>query len=287
MKSNTTSSEKHKFLQRGKDIDPKVEIFYYIGALPRGRPPTVAIVGSRKPTPYGIEVTRRLAFDLSARGVVIVSGLALGVDGIAHQAALEAGGTTVAILAGGLDTIYPTRHTRLAADIVAAGGALLSEHPDGTPPMQFRFLERNRIVSGLSDGVVVVEAAARSGTLSTASWALQQGRVVMAVPGNVTSPMSAGCNQLLKSGASVVTQASDVLEAIGLQSAISHTQSSIFEAASAEEQALLAELAAGERDGELLQQKSGLSMVVYMQTMTMLEITGKIRALGANQWTLG
>lgn len=284
-KINSISPDKHNYLQILSDIDENITTLFYIGTLPPEKQPTVAIVGSRKPTGYGREVAYRLSHDLSSRGVIIVSGLALGIDGIAHQAALDAGGTTIGVLAGGLDRVYPAQHAGLAQSIVNSGGALLSEYEEGVPPMQHRFLERNRIGSGLSDVVIVVEAAARSGTLSTARWALEQGKTVMAVPGNITSPTSAGCNWLIKTGALPITGADDVLHALGVHEHTAQRQLPLAE--NTEEQAIIKALASGLRDGDELQQKSGLDAATFSQTLTMMEITGKIRALGANQWTLG
>lgn len=177
MNINKVTPDKHKYLQITSFIDKPPVTLYYCGTLPKSRVPTVAIVGTRKPTAYGKEVTHRLAYDLAQRGIIIVSGLALGVDGLAHQAALEAGGTTLAVLPCGLPKIYPARHRDLATSIVAKGGALITEHDsDQEFSYQSNFLERNRIVAGLADAVLITEAAARSGTLNTAAHALAQGR---------------------------------------------------------------------------------------------------------------
>ena len=201
MNINKVSPDKHKYLQITSVIDKPPKTLYYYGTLPERRTATVAIVGTRKPTAYGKEVTHRLAYDLASQGIIIVSGLALGVDGLAHQAALEAGGTTLAVLPCGLPKIYPARHHDLAAAIVAKGGALITEYTsDDEISYQSNFLERNRIVAGLADAVLITEAAARSGTLNTAAHALAQGKEVFVVPGNITSPMSSGCNALIKQG---------------------------------------------------------------------------------------
>lgn len=266
-------------------IASPVKKLWFIGKLPEIRNrPVVAIVGSRKTTPYGREMAYRLSYDLASRGVIIVSGLALGVDSIAHQATLDAGGITIAVQANGLDKIYPSSHRQLAQEIIRKGGAIISEYEPGMPALAFQFLERNRIVSGMSDGVIVVEAAARSGTLATANHALDQGRVVMAVPGNATSVQSVGCNKLIKTGAALVTCADDVFDALGLFK--ENQQTALPLAETREEQVVLELLQAGVRDGEELQQKSQLNAATFNQTLTMLEITGKIRALGANNWTL-
>jgi DNA processing protein len=283
MKINKLSLENEKYLQGWDCIDPQPQALYSIGSLPDKRLKTVAIVGSRKPTSYGIEVTHKLAYELAKASVVIVSGLALGTDSYAHKGALEAGGLTLAVLAGGLDKIYPTSNKNLADQIIRQGGAILSEYPAGTPPMQYRFLERNRIVSGISDLIIIVEAASRSGTLSTARWALQQGKTVMAVPGNITSLNSVGCNTLIRQGAEVVTGSKDVIELLNITPETA--QATLF-AATKEEQLLLNLMTKGIRDGETLQVQSGLSPDVFNQTLTMMEIQGTIRALGANQWGL-
>jgi DNA processing protein len=214
MKINSVSPQKHKYLQIIDTIAKPPKRFYFRGTLPATRRPTVAIVGTRKPTTYGREVTYQLSHDLAQRGIVIISGLALGVDGIAHRAALDAGGTTIAVLANGVDTIYPATNKNIADDILANGGAILSEYEPGVLARQYQFLERNRIVSGLSDAVIVTEAAIRSGTIATVTHALEQGREVFVVPGNITSPLSAGCNALIKQGAHPITCAQDVLEII-------------------------------------------------------------------------
>jgi len=175
----------------------------------------VAVVGTRRPTYYGREVARTLGRDLAASGVTVVSGLAAGIDTEAHRGALEAGGWTVAVLGCGLDQVYPPQNRDLARRI-ADSGALISEFPPGTPPAPQNFPIRNRIISGLSLGVVVVEADEHSGALITAGYAAEQGREVFAVPGPVTSPQSRGTNRLIQDGAGLITGAHDVLEALKL-----------------------------------------------------------------------
>lgn len=284
-KINKINPDKHEFLQITADIAKPVKSLWFMGNLPnRGNTPVIAIVGSRKPTPYGREMTYRLSYDLASRGAIIVSGLALGIDAIAHQAALEAGGVTIAVLANGLDKIYPSTNQNLAEKIVESGGAIISEYEPGILARQHQFLERNRIVSGLSDGVIVIEAAARSGTLATANHALDQGRVVMAVPGNATSPMSAGCNKLIKAGAALITDADDVFDALGRFN--ENLQTALPLAETLEEKVLLELMQSGVRDGDELQQQSKLDAAVFSQTLSMLEITGKVRALGANNWSI-
>ena len=175
------------------------------------RAPQVAIVGSRRATPAGARTARRLARELASRGVVVTSGLAQGIDAEAHRGALDAGGRTVAVLGSSLDRIYPAVHRHLA-DRIAAQGAVVSEFPFGTHPAPWNFPWRNRIISGLSLGVLVVEAADRSGSLITARLAADQGREVLAVPGSILNPLAKGCHRLLRDGAKLVETVEDVLE---------------------------------------------------------------------------
>ena len=283
-KINQISPQSHNYLQVIGDIYKPPDTLYYLGELPVERLPTVAIVGTRKPSSYGREVTQRLAYDLAVRGVVVVSGLALGVDAIAHKAALEAGGRTIAVQANGLDQLYPSTNRQLAERILSNNGAIVSQYEPGTPPMQYRFLERNRIVSGLADAIIITEAASRSGTLNTAAHALEQGRELFVVPGNITSPLSAGCNALLRQGASPVLSADDVLQVIA--PSFDTTQTTLPLGANTEEAKIIELLASGVRDGGELQKQSGLEASAFNQTLTMMEINGLIRPLGANQWTL-
>ena len=285
MNINKVTPDKHKYLQITSFIDKPPVTLYYCGTLPESRVPTVAIVGTRKPTAYGKEVTHRLAYDLAQQGIIIVSGLALGVDGLAHQAALEAGGTTLAVLPCGLPKIYPARHRDLAAAIVAKGGALITEYTsDDEISYQSNFLERNRIVAGLADAVLITEAAARSGTLNTAAHALAQGKEVFVVPGNITSPMSSGCNALIKQGAHVALSADDIIQVIAPE--LLRQQSTLPLGSTPAEIAILQQLKDGVRDGDEIQRNTELSAVDITTALTMLELSGAIRALGGNQWTI-
>lgn len=253
------------------------------GHLPDEQRTHIAIVGTRRPTPYGRQVTSELAMRLAERGGVIVSGLAHGIDGIAHEAALKVGGITLAVLANGLDTVYPAVHRSLAQRILTSGGAIMSEYRAGTPPLQHRFLERNRLVSGLSDVVIVTEASSHSGTMNTVSHALLQGKDVYAVPGPITSPMSAGCNLLISQGATPIVSIEAFVEE--LLPTKTEKQAALL-AQTAEEQRLIDLIAEGITDGDALHAKSGLETTAFLQTMTMLELRGVIRPLGANHWGL-
>jgi DNA processing protein len=186
------------------------------GRWPPPEGPRAAIVGSRKPTPYGEAVAEELALELARAGAVIVSGLALGIDAAAHRGALNAGGVTVAVMGTGVDVIYPAAHTILAEAILAGGGALVSQFPDGTAPRRHNFPARNYTMAALADVVVVVEAAEGSGALITAEAALDLHKEVMAVPGSVFSPQSVGTHGLLRDGAGLVQNARDVLAILNL-----------------------------------------------------------------------
>jgi DNA processing protein len=186
-------------------------LLYLQGARSLLDTPSIAVVGSRNPTPQGRDNAKAFAKALSEAGLTIVSGLALGVDGAAHQGALAGGGRTVAVVGTGLDQVYPTRHKALAAEI-AATGLIVSEYPLGMPPLSPNFPRRNRIIAGLARGCLVVEAALKSGSLITARLASEAGREVFAIPGSIHSPLSRGCHELIRQGAKLVETAADVLE---------------------------------------------------------------------------
>ena len=178
----------------------------------------IAVVGSRNPSPVGEKIARDFSRDLTEIGFAVTSGLALGIDAAAHQGALGNGGITVAVAGTGLDQVYPRRHQGLADAIVGQGGALVSEFPTQSPPQAGNFPRRNRIISGLSLGVLVVEAALRSGSLITARMALEQGREVFAVPGSINNPLARGCNALIKQGAKLVETVEDILDEFAFSS---------------------------------------------------------------------
>ncbi|MGE5358867.1 MAG: DNA-processing protein DprA [Bacteroidales bacterium] len=190
-------------------FDPPL-VLWVRGSFPLGRA-AVAVVGSRVASPYGEQAASRLGYELASRGVVVVSGMARGIDAAAHRGALSGAGATIAVLGCGPDVIYPPEHAALADEILRSG-AILSEYPPGAPPTKWNFPRRNRIISGLARGVVIVEASQRSGALITANCALEQGREVMAVPGNVLSERHRGSHTLLKAGASLVESAQDVFD---------------------------------------------------------------------------
>lgn len=260
------------------------------------RPRVVAVVGSRKPTKYGEEMAYKIAFEAARRGAVVVSGLAYGIDSIAHRAALEAGGVTVAVLGTPIDQIYPRAHVGLAEQIVRQGGAVMSELAPGVVfHPKVSFLERNRLIAGLADVVVIPEAAERSGSLNTAAHALEQGKELLAVPGDIQRPLSKGCNRLIKQGAMPCLEVRDVLEFLFPEEFLHRKRSKIASPPhqvslpigdNEVETGILRSLAQGIQDGEQIIQAEGLPVSTFNQTMTMLELKGRVKSLGANQWMI-
>ncbi len=246
--------------------------------------PMVAIVGTRKPTEYGKQITYKIAHDLARAGICIVSGLAYGIDGIAHSAALEAGGRVVAVLGTPLNTIYPVANRNLAKSILSKGGAIISEYRVGTSTQRFNFPARNRIIAGLSLATIVTEADAQSGSLITANFAVTNDRIVMAVPGNINSPRSAGPNNLIKLGAKLITDATDVLAELELKSAV--LQSKKIAPASKEEAIVIKLLENGHINTHAMIENSEFDAARLAHVLSLMEITGKIRNLGAGQWVI-
>lgn len=261
------------------------KMLYFYGKIPEKRLKTVAIVGTRRPTEYGRGVTYQLAYAAAQAGAVVVSGLAYGLDSVAHRAALDAGGVTLAVLGTPIDEIYPRVHERLAAEIVEKGGAVLSElAPGEVYHRQACFLQRNRIIAGLADVVVIAEAAARSGSLNTAAHALEQGREVMAVPGDIRRPLSEGCNRLIRQGAMPCLGTEDLLEMLFPEQRKRSRRAVEVVGESEAETAVLRELVKGGRDGAELLERLGMEVAELNQTLTLLEIKGRVLALGANKW---
>ncbi|MBW3538031.1 DNA-processing protein DprA [Candidatus Parcubacteria bacterium] len=279
MQISRLSHNRPGYPEQLREISSPPQGLFVLGNLPKG--PCIAIVGTRRPTEYGRQMAYRLAGELASAGVVIVSGLAVGIDAVAHQAAVEAGGVTVAVLACGLNQIYPATNRSLAVKILQRG-AIISEYPEGTPPLRHHFVARNRLISGLSCAVVIPEADASSGSLITANFALEQNRSVMAVPGNVTSLRSAGPNNLIKSGATPVTDTSDILAALDLEAP--QLAKSAVTAKSREEAQILELLSRGVNTSQELITQSQMSAGQFANVITLMEITGKVRNLGAGSW---
>ncbi|HYG58049.1 MAG TPA: DNA-processing protein DprA [Symbiobacteriaceae bacterium] len=262
-------------------VDPPA-YFYQAGPWKPDNRPAVAMVGTRKPTAYGLAVAERIARDLARAGAVVVSGMAKGIDCAAHRGALEAGGTTVAVLGGGADVCYP----REAASIyraIRATGAVISEQPPGTAPRSQFFPERNRIISGLAHGIVVVEAGEKSGTLITVAQALSQGRDVFAVPGPITSPMSVGPHQLIREGACLVTSAADILEELGFE-ALRPEPGAVPPNMDPDQARVLGWMGQEPRWAGDLAEASGLAPGQVQSLLTMLELRGLVRQLPGGQY---
>ena len=258
--------------------------------------PAVAIVGSRAGSPYALSVSERLAVDLAAAGLVIVSGLARGVDSAAHRGSLAGGGATVAVLGSGVDEVYPPEHVQLARDIEQCG-AVISELVPGTPPQPQFFPRRNRIISGLSRAVVVIEAGEKSGSLITARCALEQGRDVLAVPGNVLSGRNRGAHALLRDGAKIVESADDILEELGMLHSAGAADGAgaagrIGAAGLAEEgpgssarDPILDSMTAGEpSDLDEIAERSGLSSSRLLPRLFELELQGRVARVGGGRF---
>src|SRR5688572_27277170 len=251
---------------------------WYRGSLDCLNQPTVAIVGSRAASAVALETARRIATDLASRGITVVSGLARGVDSAAHRGALDAG-RTIAVLGSSVDHIYPAEHAELARRI-ADSGLVVSEYPPGTPPLAFHFPMRNRLISGLSRAVVVIEASDRSGSLITASCAAEQGRDVMAVPGNVLSGRNRGGHALIRDGAKIVECADDIVMELGLgptpASVRSHESSSCNTKGSVDP--LLSKMEAGvSYDLDALADACGLTPARLLPRLSDLELSGRVR----------
>ena len=242
---------------------------------------TVGVVGTRKMSGYGRQVTERFTTDLAKASLTIVSGLALGVDTVAHHAALDAGGRTLAVLANGLDTIYPAENLSLAKRIVESGqGALISAYPLGVRPDAGNFPARNHIIAGLSLGVLVTEAPPKSGALITASSALQQGREVFAVPGGIFSPASVGVNKLIQDGAHPVISAKDIVEQLDLRMVPEQVEAQEVLPHNDEERALLKHLSYEAQHIDELTRASEMEPHVVSATLTMMELKGMVRQVG-------
>lgn len=277
-----TKHNDNSFPEILREIPSTPKGLYVAGNLPEL--PMISIVGTRRPTRYGEEITYNLARDLAKSGFCIVSGLALGVDSIVHRAVVDTGGITVAVLGCGLDNPYPSSNRGLFERIIASGGAVISEYPNGTAPYKSHFPARNRIIAGLGLVTIVTEADAKSGSLITANFALQANRMVMAIPGNITSPRSAGPNNLIKNGAQLITNASDVLAHLGLENP---QLVKVKPKADSKEEAKIMELLSEQSmTTQQLIDKTKIDAVSIASVISLMEVTGKIRNLGAGSWIL-
>jgi len=253
---------------------------YYVGRVELPNHPAFAIVGSRSATAQGKDNARAFARALSDAGLTIVSGLALGIDGAAHEGGLEGAAATLAVVGTGLDRVYPAKHRALAHAIAEKGG-IISEFPPGTPPRDMNFPRRNRLISGMSKGVLVVEAALRSGSLITARYAGEQGREVFAIPGSIHSPLSKGCHKLIREGAKLVETAQDILEELGLATTPALQTPGYVPMSNS---ALLAALGDDPVGVDSLIARSGLTADEVVAELTELELADQVTTLPGGRW---
>ncbi len=249
----------------------------------------LAVVGTRKFSPYGRQITEELVEPLASQGITIISGLALGIDGFAHETTLKAGGKTVAVLGSGINRahIFPREHVRLADKIVEAGGAVISEYPPGTIPTRYTFPRRNRIIAGMSLGTLVIEAPEESGALITSQCALDNNREVFAVPQNITSENSAGPNNLIKNGAKLITSANDILESLNLEEIKKFISNKQILPDSPIEEKILSCLSKEPQHVDQIIKSTNLDSPIINATLTLMEMKGKVRNVGSMQYVLG
>src|SRR2546421_6195451 len=270
-----------------REVDASPPVLYIYGTLTEADQFALAVVGTRNSTTYGRQVTERIVTELAKGQVTIVSGLALGIDTIAHTAALDAGGRTIAVLASGLDIIYPPTNRSLARRIVESGqGVLITEYPLGVQPDGGNFPARNRIISGLSLGVLVAEAPLKSGALITAGFALKQGRDVFGIPGSILSNKSSGVNKLIQDGAKPVMEVNDILEALNLFMIPQHVEMQAVLPDNDDERVLLKLISHEPCHVDDLIRDSGLATTIVSATLTMMELKGMIKQVGGIQYVL-
>jgi DNA processing protein len=278
--------EDGNYPKRLKEIKDPPKILYCLGEI-KSEEDCFAIIGARKCTNYGKEITYRIASDLAEAGLTIVSGFAPGIDTMAHKAAVEKGKRTIAVLGTGIDekSIYPKSNLKLIDKILENGGAIISEFEPGIHGTKYTFPQRNRIISGLSIGVLVVEARMQSGALITANYAKEQGRKVFAVPGSIFSQTSKGCHFLIKNGAKLVESAEDILEELGIRK--KEVGRREIKGKTPEENLILEVLKEGALDIERIIEKTKLPPSKVASILSILEIEGKIKNLGGNIYAIG
>ena len=278
------SLEQDEFPEKVRHIPDAPYALYYVGSLPDENRKSVAIVGARSRSAYGSEITRILAKALSEHGVQVISGLARGIDGDAHKGAVEGDGNTFAVLGSGIDVCYPKEHKYLYEKIIDRGG-ILSEYPPGVQPLPYQFPARNRIISGLSDCVVVIEAKEKSGSLITADFAMEQGRDVYALPGRITDPLSQGCNQLIKQGAGIVKSVEDFLADLDILTENVYTQIDFRKNILEKDERLVYSLTDFRPIGlSTLIEKTGYSITKLLEIIERLKKMGMIKETFANYY---
>jgi DNA processing protein len=275
--------EDSEYPSRLKEIDQPPPVLYVRGRIQVEDEWAVAVVGTRRITNYGRQMTEELAACLAQNGVTVVSGLARGVDAVAHQAALNAGGRTLAVLGSGVDRIYPPEHRRMAESIIQQG-AVISDYPPGSPPEASNFPPRNRIISGLSMAVIVIEAGETSGALITASFAAEQGRDVYAIPGNVRAPQSIGTNRLIQKGAFPLLEVKDLLENLNLTQVAEYKAARTVLPADPTEAQLYEIIGLEPLHVDEIGEKSGMPIDRVSSTLALMELKGMVRHVGGMQY---
>jgi len=274
-----------EYPSRLKEIYDYPPVLYVRGSLLPEDEWCLAVVGTRRATVYGRQVTEEIVADLARNHITIASGLAKGIDSVAHHSALEAGGRSIAVFACGLDIVYPAENTSLARRIMQ-NGALISEYPLGTKPRPENFPRRNRIMSGLSLGVLVVEAGESSGAKITANLALEQNREVFAIPGSILSPASRGTNKLIQDGAKLVHDYTDILEELNLMAVAHQIEMKEIIPASETESLLMKQMGAEPTHIDELCRLSGLPVSTVSSTLAMMELKGLVKQVGAMNYSL-
>lgn len=267
-------SDSDRFPEPLRHVNPPVEGLWVLGPDPMDER-LVAVVGTRRPTPYGIEIATNISRDLAMAGVTVVSGLAIGIDRAAHVGTLSNGGRTIAVVAGGVDVPMPPQNRRLYTEILRSGGSVVSERSPGDPSYKVRYLERNRIIAAMSAAVVVVQAGARSGATSTANRALDFGVELFAVPGDLRAEASIGVHELLRNHAHVCTSASDVMRVLGWEVAPKD------EADGGEQQPVLAAIRGGASTIDSLVKVTGQPASVILRAVASLELSGHLICEGS------
>ncbi len=281
----TISVENKNYPKLLKKIKNPPKVLYVKGEI-RNNESCFAIVGTRRFSPYGKQIALEIAGDLAEAGLTIVSGLAPGIDTFVHQATIERGKRTIAVLGTGLDkkSVYPQSNLKLAKKILETGGCLISEYEPGTPGAKFTFPQRNRIISGLSLGVLVVEAKQKSGALITADWAKTQNRKIFAIPGSIHSSNSKGCHLLIKKGAKLVESANDILKELNLQCLTSEVKHVAGE--TKEENLILEAIKENAFYIDKIIKKTKLPAAIVASTLAIMEIKSKVRNLGGNIYAI-
>ncbi len=269
--------------RRLKEIHQPPPVLYVRGEITPQDEWAVAIVGTRRMTPYGRQVTEEVAAFLARNGITVISGLALGVDSVSHQACLKAGGRSIAVLGSGVDIIYPTENRKLAAEMIE-GGAIISDYPLGTPPEGTNFPPRNRIIAGLSIAVVIVEAGQKSGALITANFSVNQGREVFAVPGKIHAPQSKGPNKLIQDGANPLLSPEDLMAVLDLTMITEHQTARSVLPGDATEAALYSVLGHEPKHVDEIGMEANLPIEQVSATLALMELKGMVRQVGGMQY---